>query len=208
MSVFKVVLGLICFVLIALDPGTWPVAACVALAILFVLDVAILLMEQQPQGRTRLFFLVGTLFFLIAVTYLPARDLWFAFAYIFYLTITATILQEWIDAGVLTAVLIVYLAIFRPPLAFPLLCMLPFLGTFACLLALQRKSLLDRLSHFSRQVVKIRTDADVVVQDERKRIAADFHDGPLQSFISFQMRLEIVRKMLARDVRSGVEELE
>jgi signal transduction histidine kinase len=208
LSVFKVVLGLICFVLIALDPGSWPVAASVALAILFVLDVAVLLVQLQPQGRARLFFVVGTLFFLIAVTYLPARHLWFASAYVFYLTISATMLQGWVDAGVFTAVLIAYLAIFQPPLAYPLLCLLPFLGTFACLLALQRKSLLDRLSHFSRQVVAIRAEADNVRQDERKRIAADFHDGPLQSFISFQMRLEIVRKMLARDVRSGVEELE
>jgi NarL family two-component system sensor histidine kinase LiaS len=44
-------------------------------------------------------------------------------------------------------------------------------------------------------------------EDERQRIAADFHDVPLQSFISFQMRLEIVKKMMGRDVAMALEEL-
>ena len=38
-------------------------------------------------------------------------------------------------------------------------------------------------------------------------MAHDFHDGPLQSFISFQMRLEIIKKLLARDVDAAKEEL-
>ena len=42
---------------------------------------------------------------------------------------------------------------------------------------------------------------------ERQRIASDFHDGPLQSFISLQMRLEILRKLLERDFNSGLQDL-
>ena len=42
---------------------------------------------------------------------------------------------------------------------------------------------------------------------ERERVAADFHDGPLQNFISFQMRLEVIKKLLARDVDAATEEL-
>jgi len=38
--------------------------------------------------------------------------------------------------------------------------------------------------------------------------AADSTMGPLQSFISFQMRLEIVRKLLQRDTNQAREELE
>ncbi len=44
-------------------------------------------------------------------------------------------------------------------------------------------------------------------EDERQRIASDFHDGPLQSFISLQMRLEILRKLLTRDIAAGMEDL-
>jgi signal transduction histidine kinase len=55
--------------------------------------------------------------------------------------------------------------------------------------------------------VVIRSQAQNAREAERQRIAADFHDGPLQSFISFQMRLEIVKRLLARDVAAGVDEL-
>ena len=40
-----------------------------------------------------------------------------------------------------------------------------------------------------------------------QRIASDFHDGPLQSFISLQMRLEILRKVMERDLNAGMEDL-
>jgi signal transduction histidine kinase len=43
--------------------------------------------------------------------------------------------------------------------------------------------------------------------EERQRIASDFHDGPLQSFIALQMRLEILRKVIDRDLNAGLEDL-
>ena len=49
--------------------------------------------------------------------------------------------------------------------------------------------------------------AEKAGEAERQRIASDFHDGPLQSFISLQMRLEILRKLLDRDVDAGMEDL-
>ena len=52
------------------------------------------------------------------------------------------------------------------------------------------------------------TESRLAREDERQRIASDFHDGPLQSFISLQMRLEIVRKLLERDLKAGQHELQ
>ena len=52
-----------------------------------------------------------------------------------------------------------------------------------------------------------RKTADKARDVERQRIASDFHDGPLQSFISLQMRLEILRKLLERDFSAGMEDL-
>jgi signal transduction histidine kinase len=80
-------------------------------------------------------------------------------------------------------------------------------GILACVVAIQREYLEDRLANASRQTVLYRYDAEKARESERQRIAADFHDGPLQSFISFQMRLEIVRKLLMRDQTAAVEEL-
>jgi signal transduction histidine kinase len=80
-------------------------------------------------------------------------------------------------------------------------------GILGSVLAIQREYLEERLSNSSRQTVLYRYDAEKARESERQRIAADFHDGPLQSFISFQMRLEIIRKLLTRDLTAATEEL-
>jgi signal transduction histidine kinase len=70
-----------------------------------------------------------------------------------------------------------------------------------------KRVLEGRLSLASRQSVMFRTEAENARELERQRIAADFHDGPLQSFISFQMRLEVIKKLLKRDQQAAVDDL-
>ena len=77
----------------------------------------------------------------------------------------------------------------------------------AASLALHKDSLDRRMSRILRYNVIIRSEAEGAREAERERVAADFHDGPLQNFISFQMRLEIIKKLLARDVVAATEEL-
>ncbi len=80
-------------------------------------------------------------------------------------------------------------------------------GAVAIALGFYKRYLEQRMSNTLRHNVIIRSQAQGAREAERQRIAADFHDGPLQSFISFQMRLEIVKKLLARDVEAATEEL-
>jgi signal transduction histidine kinase len=80
-------------------------------------------------------------------------------------------------------------------------------GSAAVAMAFHKGYLEGRMSTTLRHNVIIRSQAQGAREAERERIAADFHDGPLQSFISFQMRLEIVRKLLGRDVEAAAEEL-
>jgi two-component system sensor histidine kinase DegS len=42
---------------------------------------------------------------------------------------------------------------------------------------------------------------------ERHKLAGDFHDGPLQGFISIQLRLEVLRKLVERDPQAAQQEL-
>ncbi|HLW76452.1 MAG TPA: sensor histidine kinase [Bryobacteraceae bacterium] len=81
------------------------------------------------------------------------------------------------------------------------------IGSLAVSGAFHKRYLDRRLSNTLRHNVIIRSQAQGAREAERQRIAADFHDGPLQSFISFQMRLEIVKKLLARDVEAAADEL-
>jgi signal transduction histidine kinase len=64
-----------------------------------------------------------------------------------------------------------------------------------------------RMSNTLRANVIVRSQAQSAREAERQRIAADFHDGPLQSFISFQMRLAIIKKLISRDKDRALDEL-
>jgi signal transduction histidine kinase len=80
-------------------------------------------------------------------------------------------------------------------------------GAMALAFSLYKRYLEQRMSNTLRYNMIIRAQSEGAREAERERIAADFHDGPLQSFISFQMRLEIVRKLLGRDIDAATNEL-
>ena len=80
-------------------------------------------------------------------------------------------------------------------------------GALAVGFALHKDQMDARMSRVLRHNVMVRSDAEGAREAERQRVAADFHDGPLQNFISFQMRLEIIKKLLGRDVNAASQEL-
>jgi signal transduction histidine kinase len=80
-------------------------------------------------------------------------------------------------------------------------------GALALVWSVQRNQYEKRLSLAARQNVLLRDDARKARESERQRIAADFHDGPLQSFIGFLMRLELLRKLISKDTETALSEL-
>src|SRR5262249_44912826 len=63
------------------------------------------------------------------------------------------------------------------------------------------------MARLNEKMNEVRAAADKAREEESQRIASDFHDGPLQSFISLQMRLEILRKLMERDFNAGMQDL-
>ncbi|MBI3668012.1 MAG: sensor histidine kinase [Acidobacteria bacterium] len=57
-------------------------------------------------------------------------------------------------------------------------------------------------------VLVIKSVEHAAYERERHRLAQDFHDGPLQSIISFQMRTHLIRKLLDKDPAAAAQELE
>lgn len=80
-------------------------------------------------------------------------------------------------------------------------------GALAILLGGLRSGIERRLAAAAKERAQFRKEAETARDLERQRIAADFHDGPLQSFISFQMRLEVIKKLLARDQAAAIEDI-
>lgn len=91
----------------------------------------------------------------------------------------------------------------RAALALPMACAV----LVAAAWVLNRDHIDARLFRASQHSVRYRFEAQQAREEERQRIAADFHDGPLQSFIGLQMRLEIVKKLLGRDPHMAFDEL-
>jgi signal transduction histidine kinase len=76
---------------------------------------------------------------------------------------------------------------------------------WGCAVGLRRRS--AEIERLREGLAGTKNAAQKAREEEAKRIAADFHDGPLQSFISLQMRLEVLRKLLERDLEAGMEDL-
>jgi signal transduction histidine kinase len=80
-------------------------------------------------------------------------------------------------------------------------------GALAYAFAVYKKRLETHMEELEREAAQAREEVLRAGEAERERIASDFHDGPLQSFISLQMRLEILRKVLERDFGAGMDDL-
>ncbi|MBN9660762.1 MAG: sensor histidine kinase [Acidobacteria bacterium] len=189
----------------AVATGTWLI-----LVVILTIYSLVSIFWRWPERIDRLdiFNLVlDVVTFLLCVALSDTDSLWLAAVAALYLFLAMATLQDWRDVLLTTVLSLAFIISARPPNADILEPLVLILGMFGCVVALQKQSLIDRLSNTSRQAVLYRKEAQQAREAERERIAADFHDGPLQSFISIQMRLEIVRKMLERNFDAGMAEL-
>ena len=79
-------------------------------------------------------------------------------------------------------------------------------GLLACALAWKKARIESRLQRCVQVAEEFRIEAEEARDQERQKLAGDFHDGPLQGFVSFRMRLETLGKILARDPQAAIEE--
>lgn len=80
-------------------------------------------------------------------------------------------------------------------------------GALACAFAISNRRWSAELEAQKAMLAEAHEAADKARHAERLRIASDFHDGPLQSFISLEMRLGILRTLFERDHNAGMEDL-
>ncbi len=70
------------------------------------------------------------------------------------------------------------------------------------------KRVASAFTELARHILVIQSVEHAAYERERARVAQDFHDGPLQSVISFQMRVHTIRKLLERDAEAAAHELD
>jgi signal transduction histidine kinase len=202
-------LSLVCLALILAAPAsrTWWALAVVLLYAAY--GIASLFEPKfESTARSAIAILSDTVFFgAWIVVAPPGFGVWFSAVVCAYVLASAFLMHDAVRVNANALVVILLALLLSPHGDYSLTGAAVACGCVATAFALHRQYLERRMSTTLRHNVIIRSQAQGAREAERQRIAADFHDGPLQSFISFQMRLEIVRKLLERDVKAAAEEL-
>lgn len=210
LSLLRALVGSSCLWILLADRSFQPGSLPALLAVLVIYSL-VSIFWRWPDRLDKfgiLSLILDAATFLLCVTLAGETGFWVGAIAAFYLFLSLSSLQPWREVLLMTVLALAFVNLTQPVNYERLQPLLLLLGMMGCILALQRTSLMERLAGSSRQAVHYRSEAQRAREAERERIAADFHDGPLQSFISFQIRLDVVRKMLQRDTAAGTEELE
>jgi signal transduction histidine kinase len=151
---------------------------------------------------------IDTVFFMLLARYGANETLWFTPVFYLYLLTAAIALYSPREVVLVSGVCILLSLTPYPGSAQVFRATIVVCGVFASAFSFQKKWLEKRMETLTEESARLRAEAETVRETEAQRIAADFHDGPLQSFISIQMRLEIFRRILERDREAGLQELQ
>jgi signal transduction histidine kinase len=203
--VARVVLALSCLAWYPFTPGAGISSSLVFLIAYAIFAVGTLFetrFDSAPRAIVAL--VIDFAFFSVSKWLLPI-DWASALAYGFLL-VSAAMLHEFVTVLVVTGLAMLLIVLLTAPGGGLIWADWAAAG-MAVAFSLYKRYLERRMSNTLRYNMIVRSQAEGAREAERERIAADFHDGPLQSFISFQMRLEIVRKLFGRDIDAAGDEL-
>jgi signal transduction histidine kinase len=148
-----------------------------------------------------------TVFFLVLASLGSGGLLWMSAAYFLYLLTEALVFYSSIELVAIAAVCAIFCGVLPFDTARALEPTVLVAGTLACGFAISQQRQKRTYEAMNLRVVEAQKAAEKARDEERQRIASDFHDGPLQSFIALQMRLEILKKVIDRDYDAGLEDL-
>ena len=181
----------------------------VALAAFLAFSLLVALRKRAHTGAFGLLALFGdTVFFLILADHGTGRSIWFPAVFFLYLLAEAVAFYGPREVIVVVAIAGLFCAAAIQPQLVLLERIVLSAGTMAIAFAVSKKRSEEQIRELTREAAEAREASRKATEAERQRIASDFHDGALQSFISLQMRLEILRKLLDRDREAGMEELQ
>ena len=151
--------------------------------------------------------LADTLFFLLLCGFAPGPAWLSSILFLFLIGATVSAFRP-LEVFFVTALCFLFLLTLRSPQLGGLENTVLVLGLFAVASSVRLQHHESAIAALNRKAADWR-DAEARARDlERQKIADDFHDGPLQCLISFQMRLVVLRRLLERDREAGMSELQ
>jgi signal transduction histidine kinase len=178
------------------------------LGLYLVYGVVVAVRGKTQTGMLGLLALFGdTVYFLIVAGWGNERLGWLASLLFLFLLSEAIAFYTAVEVVVITAVAVVFCAVLPYESLHALERTVVVAGALACGFAVNKRRQSHAMDGLHEKLAEVQASADKAREEERQRIASDFHDGPLQSFISLQMRLEILRKLMERDLSAGMQDL-
>ncbi len=207
----RLILGLLALVTDLTESA--PVLSTLISACFATFSVAVVLREARrgfamlPSAGGLLALFLDTVFFLALAAYGIQSSGWLSTAFFFYLVCAVVALYSPKEVAIVTAICVLFLWAIRQLHTEKLRFAVLFGGLSGLVFSVTKHALEKRIRDLEGKSEDSRTSAEQAREAERQRIGDDFHDGVLQSFISFQMRLDILRRLLERDYGAGLEEL-
>jgi signal transduction histidine kinase len=196
--------GLASALLLSAKGTPWAVAVA---GVYLVFSLLVPLRKRSGGAFALLVLFADVVFFLVLVGAGIGSVIWLPALYYFYLLAEAVFVYRAPEVLIVVVVSAIFCVAVQTENVFPIRRTAVVAGVLAYAFAVYKKRLEARMEELQREAGETREEALRAREAERQRIASDFHDGPLQSFISLQMRLEILRKLLERDLRAGMDDL-
>ena len=180
----------------------------VALVVFLAYSLPVALRRRAQKGAFGLLVLFAdTIFFLILADHGASSAVWLSSLFFLFLLAEALVFYGPRELLVVVAISLLFCEVAAGPFAM-LAGIVLASGAVAVAFAVDKQRSADRIGELVREAEAAHETARKAAEAERQRIASDFHDGALQSIISLQMRLEILRKLLERDRDAGMDELQ
>ena len=173
------------------------------LGVYLVLSLVVAVRGIRPGGLLGMLALFCDAVYFLALVSFGADRLWLASVFFLYLLAEALAFYGPVEVAMVVAVAAVFCAVLTYDGTRGVLVA----GALTCGYAVHKRHRSARIEQLKEKLEEVRKAAEKAREVERQRIASDFHDGPLQSFISLQMRLEVLRKLLERDFDAGMQDL-
>ena len=197
------------FLAVAVAGHGWSEPGYIILAALYIAYSAAAVVSSvlQRSSIVLLHLLLDSSMLLLAVHAAASPSPWLGGVWFLYLMVCGLVAHQWKQVGVVASGSVAVVGVTRPPGWETLAVLWTCMGIQALFALWHKRRYEDRLYSISRQAVLFRSEAIQAREAERERIAADFHDGPLQIFMSLQMRLEVARRLLERNSEAAKKEL-
>jgi signal transduction histidine kinase len=196
--------GLACGLLFSPRSAPWALAIS---AVYLIVSLLVPFRKQSSGAFALLVLFADLVYFVVLVSAGIGSVIWLPAFYYLYLLAEAVFIYRPPEVLLVVVVSAIFCIALQSQTVFPIRRTAVVMGALAYAFAVYKKRLETRMDDLECEAAETKEEARRAREAERQRIASDFHDGPLQSFISLQMRLEILRKLLERDSGAGMDDL-